>query len=124
MAQTGLTPLMYAARAGHVLVVQELVRHGARPDLTDKAMTGWTALIHAIHKGQDAAALALLEGGAHPDARVGQGATALLYAAAYGNTAIVRALLERGAACRDLVEPLRTRTDDPSRRSQVPITSR
>jgi hypothetical protein len=97
MAQTGLTPLMYAARAGHVPVVLELVRHGARPDLTDKAMTGWTALIHAIHKGQNAAALALLEGGAHPDVRVGHGATALLYAAAYGNTPVVRALLARGA---------------------------
>jgi ankyrin repeat protein len=114
MTLTGLTPLMYAARAGHVMVVQELVRHGARPDLTDKAMTGWTALIHAIHKGQNAAALALLDGGAHPDVRIGHGATALGYAAAYGNTAIVRALLERGAVCRDL----------PSPTSQVPVTSR
>ena len=45
----GFTPLMVAAKNGHVATVKLLLRHGASPHLLDKA--GRSALIHAQSKG-------------------------------------------------------------------------
>ncbi|KAG5456994.1 MAG: ankyrin repeat-containing domain protein, partial [Olpidium bornovanus] len=40
--KNGATALMYAARDGHVQVVEALLFHGALPDATDD--NGWTAI--------------------------------------------------------------------------------
>jgi len=93
----GITPLMWAGRAGHVAVVEALLGAGALPDVRDRHVNGWTALVHAIHKNQNGVARVLLAAGADPNLRLDGGTTALMFAAAYGNTEIVRALLEKGA---------------------------
>ena len=92
----GLTPLIWAARQGHVAAVRVLLKHGANPERR-AGVNGWTPLMHAIHKGQEAAAMALVDGGAAVDATDGKGITALIMAAGYGYSGIVQGLLKRGA---------------------------
>lgn len=46
----GMTPLHYAARAGHYDVAVALLEHGANPNATDK--DGGTALLEACHGGR------------------------------------------------------------------------
>ena len=92
----GFTPLIWAARGGHVSVIRELLKHGANPELR-AGVNGWTPLMHAVHKGQEAAAMALVDGGAAVDATDGRGTTALIMAAGYGYSGIVKGLLKRGA---------------------------
>jgi hypothetical protein len=90
------SPLILAARAGHVTVIQILIRAGADPNQRG-GVNGWTALMHAVHKNQEGAATALLEGGADPNAYTGHRETALMMAAGYGRAGMVRILLAHGA---------------------------
>lgn len=91
----GLTPLIAAARGGHIETIGALLKLGADPDRRG-GVNDWTPLMHAIHKDQEMSVLSLLNGGANVDARLRNG-TALMMAAGYGYTAIVRDLLAHGA---------------------------
>ena len=71
----GFTPLLFAAREGHVGVLDRLVRAGADVDDTLPA-NGMSALVLAVYNAQYDFANALLELGADPDA-AGNGWTAL-----------------------------------------------
>ena len=93
----GFTPLMWAARFGHVEIVKALCYAGADTNIQDDGPNHWTALIHAIHKGQNRAAILLMDNGADVNAKARGGASALVFAAGDGNTEIVKALLDNGA---------------------------
>ena len=90
----GFTPLLFAARGGHVDVVRALVAAGAPAG--EAAADGTTALVIAAHSGHTPAALTLLEAGADPNA-AGSGYTGLHIAIRRGDVALVKALLARGA---------------------------
>jgi len=100
----GWTPLIWAAREGHVNAVRALIERGADPDLPDSSSNGWTPLLHAIHRDQPDVVAALLAGGASPDRQIAGGLSPLMMAAGYGQTETVNLLLRRGANPR--------RTDD------------
>lgn len=74
----GFTPLLFAAREGHVGVLDALVRAGADVDDTLPAgrPAGMSALVLAVYNAQYDFAQALLDLGADPDA-AGNGWTAL-----------------------------------------------
>ena len=91
----GMTPLMWAARAGAVDGMKALLDGGADPAARD-VMNGWTPLFHAIHKRQAAAVRLLLERGVNPNQRA-RTLTPLRMAAADRDPAIVELLLAHGA---------------------------
>ena len=84
-----------AARAGHLEVLETLLRAGAELEATDK--DGVTALMWASAKGHAGCAKALLDWGADIDAVSANGNTALIMAAMYGQLACAKLLLEAGA---------------------------
>jgi ankyrin repeat protein len=90
----GMSPLLFAARAGDAQSVRLLVDAGASPN--ERRADGATALIMAAYSGRTQAAIALLDEGADPnDAVVGY---APLHAAVLkSDIALVNALLARGA---------------------------
>ncbi len=91
----GYTPLLLAAKDGHVATVNELIRAGADPN---RATTnGTTPLMLAAASGKTESVAALLERGAQIDATETKGETALMFAAARGRTEVIRALTARGA---------------------------
>ena len=92
--QGGFTPLLFAARVGHLAVVEELVSAGA--DVSDRAADGTSALVVAAHSGHGALAIFLLEKGADPNAN-GSGYSALHIAIRRGDLEVVKALIARGA---------------------------
>ena len=71
----GFTPILFAAREGHVDVLEPLVRAGARVD-DALPSNGMSALVLAVYNAQYDFAKALLDLGADPDA-AGNGWTAL-----------------------------------------------
>jgi len=106
----GTTPLLRAARAGDVLAVKLLLKHGALVDLPQAA--GATPLMVAVGLGANpidtrgkfrsqidalATAEVLLEAGADVNARDSRGRTALHAAAAQGYTDVAKFLVEHGA---------------------------
>ena len=90
----GNTPLLFAARQGHLEAARHLVAAGA--DVNDKAATGTSALVVAAHSGHTALALFLLEQGADPNA-ADAGYSALHAATLRGDETLAAALLMRGA---------------------------
>jgi ankyrin repeat protein len=94
VANGGLTPLMYAARAGAVESGRILI--GAQAVVDELAPNGATALAIASLAGQSAFVTMLLEHGADPNL-AGAGFTALHAAVARGDIALVRQLLAHGA---------------------------
>lgn len=97
--QRGYTPLLFAARHGHVDNVRLLLDAGA--DVNEAAPTGESALVVASFSGQGRVAALLLDRGADPNDQ-GAGYTPL-------HTAVVRGDL-------DLVEALCARAADPNAR--------
>ncbi|XP_006859376.1 PREDICTED: ankyrin repeat, SAM and basic leucine zipper domain-containing protein 1 [Chrysochloris asiatica] len=68
-----MTPVMYAARAGHPQVVALLVAHGAEINTQDE--NGYTALTWAAHQGHKNVILKLLELGANKTLQTSDGKT-------------------------------------------------
>ena len=91
----GLTPLMWAARAGAVDAMRVLLDGGADPNARDRRH-GWTPLLHAIHKRRIDAVRLLLERGADPNARTAE-LTPLIMGAPDRTPDFVELLLEYGA---------------------------
>ena len=91
----GLTPLMWAARAGAVDAMKTLLDGGADPGARD-VTNGWTPLFHAIHKGQAGAVRLLLDRGVSPNTPARM-LRPLARAAADRDPAIVQLLLAHGA---------------------------
>lgn len=61
----GTTPLMVAAKAGHVGEVERLITAGAVVD--EESRYGWTALMFASWQGHEKVVTALLQAGANPN---------------------------------------------------------
>lgn len=93
----GITPLMWAARAGRVEAIRLLAARGANLEARG-GVNDWTPLLHAIHKNQEGAVVVLLEAGAKATGPDGDRAIAL--AAGYAQVTIVRTLLRHGADAR------------------------
>ncbi|GAB1605185.1 ankyrin repeat, SAM and basic leucine zipper domain-containing protein 1-like [Argonauta hians] len=58
-----MTPLMYAAKRGHLTIVQKLLEFNADPNVTDNQR--WSALFHAANNGFMAVVMELMKNGAH-----------------------------------------------------------
>ena len=105
---TGMTPFLYAARAGDVTVMRLLLSHGADPNIPTYAGTtplmaaagvGWVVAqtyTESVQARIDAVALCL-ELGADVNATNSMGLTALLGAANRGSNDIIELLVTRGA---------------------------
>lgn len=92
----GITPLMWAARAGAVRAMTALLDAGADVNARD-TNNRWTPLLHAIHKQRRPAVAFLLERGADPNAAGPGGLTPLIMAADDPHPEMVVALLAYGA---------------------------
>ena len=90
-----LTPLMLAARMGHLRVLSALLEKEASVRETDR--DGNTALMHAAVRGHLEAVQYFLEKESNPQARNSEGWSALHHAAEGGHTKIVSKLLDNGA---------------------------
>jgi ankyrin repeat protein len=90
----GYTPLLFAAREGHVEMARLLLNAGA--DIDGVAGNGTSPLVVAAHSGHTELAIELLEHGANANA-MGAGYTALHAAILRGDLAVVQALLDHGA---------------------------
>lgn len=77
-SNSGLTPLLQAAAAGHIPVMETLLRAGADPNLASSE--GWTPLHKAVANGHEAAVALLLKSGATADVRHTDGTTPLALA--------------------------------------------
>ncbi len=88
----GESPLMLAALAGHLDLVELLIKKGA-----DVNKTGWTPLHYAASKSQLPILRVLIENHAYIDAESPNGSTPLMMAAMYGNPQTVELLLQEGA---------------------------
>ncbi|WP_257264132.1 ankyrin repeat domain-containing protein [Endozoicomonas sp. ONNA2] len=95
----GSTPLLDAARAGHLAIVMILLTCGANPDIKDmrNGSHRQTALQIAVANGHHAMAETLLANKAGTEIRDLCGETALLRAVDNGHHAIVKSLLTYGA---------------------------
>ncbi len=91
----GLTPLMRAALAGRVDLVDELLRLGV--DVRPRNDDGNTALWLACVSDDARVVLRLIESGVDIDNPNDTGATALMYTASSGKADLLALLLEAGA---------------------------
>lgn len=91
----GMTPLLWAAREGHVALARWLLDRGARVNHMDSS--GRTALFEACSQGRAKLAMLLLERGANPRLKEWEGGLSPLMAACDedGHADIVRAILRR-----------------------------
>jgi ankyrin repeat protein len=88
--------LVAAAREGNVSRVQDLLKRGAAPDLTNAF--GWPAIVVAAENGRTPVVAALLEHGANVNARGRREWTAIMQAAKNGHLDTVQLLVARGAS--------------------------
>ena len=97
--ETGITPLMWASRAGHLSTVQLLVNRGAKVDTFSDGVYGAniSALMYASLKGHLEVVNCLLEHRANVNARFEEGTTALMWAARNGHLRVMQRLVEAGA---------------------------
>jgi len=97
----GVTPLMKAALAGHVVTVRILIAHGSNVNAITsvrRAGYGQTALMNAAMMGHRELVELLVENGADVNARdEWYGDTALILSVIMGHVDIARFLLEHGA---------------------------
>ena len=94
-ARLGLTPLMIAARKGHVPLVKYLLEKGA--DVNAKTLLNETALLLAIENGQPETAEILLDNGADVNVASELYETPLTKACFKGLLHVVKLLLDKGA---------------------------
>ncbi|MBM3772558.1 MAG: hypothetical protein FJW27_14975 [Acidimicrobiia bacterium] len=119
MEHGGSTPLLFAARQGHVETAKTLLDAGA--NVNDTAASGTSALVIAAHSNHGPLAMLLLSRGADPSA-AGAGYSALHAAVLRGNLELVKALLDKGANPNALIthgSPLRRLSADYSIRHQM-----
>ena len=88
----GATALIYAARAGYVGVIKQLLAHGA--SATKEGYGGLAPLHHALIHLREPACHALLEAGADPNQADSGGHTSLHFAAQVGALNVLITLLE------------------------------
>lgn len=98
--RSGYTPLHFAAREGHLEVVQLLIERGAHIDAQTTA-GGATPLHRAAFMGRTDVVKALLNGGADPTIRDADGQTALHKANAQSRASVASVLLQ---ACPELLD--------------------
>lgn len=101
--EMGMTPLMRAARGGHMDMLRRLLRK--KPSLELEDAKKCTALIWAIDFGHDHAARLLLMAGCDVDHPSVGGWTPLMWAAKHGHARVTHMLLRHGAD-----QHLKTRT--------------
>ncbi len=92
---SGLTPLMAAARSGQIPAVQALL--AGRANVNMAMDDGRTALMLAAIHGDETLIADLLDAGSNVNARNESGFTALMFAAARGSVAAVSSIAARGA---------------------------
>ena len=93
---SGITPLMWAARDNALAAMDVLLDRGADVNARD-ARNRWTPLLHATHTQRPAAVRLLLERGADPNLSAPRNLAPLLMAADDPNPEIVALLLAHGA---------------------------
>ncbi|XP_063438288.1 uncharacterized protein LOC134719215 [Mytilus trossulus] len=93
----GLTPLMWAARYGHVEVMPYLVTHGSQIETPD-TLGGQTPLMLAALVGHLEVVTYLVTHGSQLDATDLDGRTALHHAAKYGNIDVTKCLIDQGCS--------------------------
>ena len=91
-----LTPLMLAAKQGHLKTAESLIENGAKLEARDKL--GRTALMHAALNGHYTLVALCLNKGVDPNGVDNTENTALHYAAAYGWYHVGKLLLQGGAS--------------------------
>ncbi len=89
------TPLMWAAKEGHIDCVEFLIQNGAQLDLKDEH--GWTALHHATYGGHLEVMKRLVEAGQDVNQGGSWKRTPLMEAARKGHTDCVQYLIQNGA---------------------------
>jgi len=89
------TPLIDAARCGHLSIVEYLFEHGA--DINATNINGSTALMSVAISSDLTVVEYLVEHGADINATNNRGMTALLYASGSGTHSVVEYLVEQGA---------------------------
>ena len=87
-----ISPLWCAAEAGHLAVVERLLKAGAKVNCDQQS-----ALIPAVSGGHLDVVRALIKAGANVDQDLGGGFTLLMLAASMGYLGIVQVLMEAGA---------------------------
>ena len=92
----GVTPLMLAAIAGNLRILEQLLADGA--EVNEKSLAGSHALLQAAAAGQLPIVTRLLERGSLIDQKNAAGDTALIAAVRAGHLAVARQLLEHGAS--------------------------
>lgn len=97
--EEGASLLMLAAGAGHIEMVEMLIKAGAKVDATDAR--GWTPLMKALfnyeqNRGFPDVVSALIEAGADIEHQVSYGTRPLMIAAGYGEASVVEVLLAAG----------------------------
>ena len=90
-----LTPLMFAARMGHPIVVKLLLERGAEVDATDN--DGNSILAHAAARGNESVVRILLDNGARTQCTNNKGCTALHHASHNGHAMVIEKLIKYGA---------------------------
>lgn len=94
-AYDGTTPLLVAARGGHVGVTMALLR--GKADVNIRTEDGSSALHHSISGGSAATVSALLSAGMPANDQNEDGVTPLMLAAHYNELEITKVLLDGGA---------------------------
>ncbi|MFN6070159.1 MAG: ankyrin repeat domain-containing protein, partial [Pseudanabaena sp.] len=87
-----ISPLWCAAEAGHLVVVERLLKAGAKVNCDQQS-----ALNPAVSGGHLDVVRALIKAGANVDQDLGGGFTLLMLAASMGYLGIVQVLMEAGA---------------------------
>lgn len=82
------TPLMEAASAGHVDIIELLFKHGA--DVNAQSSTGNTPLMYACAGGHEKAVKLLLDHGAKVEDHNENGHTPLMEAASAGHVGVAK----------------------------------